>query len=501
MTDPAGQHTPTIFISADHGLAIVYFLQTDVVPRLIAEGAHVVLLTEDSLVTTVEDRFGRPGLTVEGLRLGQADAYAHDVAAERQWWLHFLRRVGGSRRINTEAMDSYIDQVAAEQGNRRRLLMPLVWMTIGLLRRARWARRALIRAQSRFSPELYGDLFDRYRPDLVVASTAGWRLDRFLLRQAARLGVPSAAAIVGWDNPSSYSIPGAPIDYVTCWSEIQRDELVLGSDWPSEHVHIGGMPTYDGYLDGRWVVPRAEYFRMHGLDPERKLLSYACSFISFSPNLPNVEALVRLVEGDGLPEPAQLLVRLHPNHFMDVHLFQREREQIRRLADENPHVHLVEPVALGEGLGYYSGEDMPEKASMMAHADVFLTVYSTMVVEAAVHDRPIVSVCLDTPGGWNWPRKYSLPLSEIGGWPTHTRFREAGAGRIALDETALRTHIDFYLKNPTADSDARQAFVKREITYVDGSAGRRTAAFLGSIAAGGRQPGHVSRPAAKAAAG
>jgi hypothetical protein len=94
-----------------------------------------------------------------------------------------------------------------------------------------------------------------------------------------------------------------------------------------------------------------------------------------------------------------------------------------------PHVHVVEPVPLGGSLGYYSGEDMPEKTSMMAHSDVFLTVYSTMVVEAAIHDRPIVSVCMDAPGGWNWPRKFSLPLSQIGNWPTHDRFRVAGAGR------------------------------------------------------------------------
>jgi hypothetical protein len=482
MTPASGHDGPTIFVSADHGLAIVYFLQTDVVPKLIEGGAQVVLFTEDSLVPTVQERFGRPGLAVEGLRLDRAKAYVEKVASERQWWLHFLRRVGGSRRINTEAMDSYVDQVGAEQANRRRLLMPLAWASIALLRRARWARQGLVGWQSKYSPDLYGDLFDQYQPDLVVASTAGWRLDRFLLRQAAQRGVTNAAAMIGWDNPSSYSLPGAPMDYVTCWSELQKDELVLGSDWPPERVNIGGMPTYDGYLDGRWVLPRDRYFEQHGLDPQRKLLSYACSFVSFSPNLPNVEALARLVSEDRLSQPAQLLVRLHPNHFMDVHLFRREREQIRRLAVEHPHVHLVEPVPLGEGLGYYSGEDMPEKASMMAHADVFLTVYSTMVVEAAVHDRPIVSLCLDTPGGWNWPRKYSLPLSEIGGWPTHARFRQAGAGRVALDEADLKAHVDAYLEDPMADAEARRAFVQREITFIDGSAGRRTAEFLASLA-------------------
>lgn len=501
MSASSGKDTPTIFISADHGLAIVYFLQTGIAARLIEGGAQVVLLTEDSLVPTVEARFGRPGLVVEGLRLGRAKSYVESLAPERQWWLHFLRRVGGSRRINTEAMDSYVDQVAAEQANRRRLMMPLAWLSIGLLRRSRRARAALVRRQSSYTPDLYGDLIDRYRPDLVAASTAGWRLDRFLLRQAAQRGVTTAAAMIGWDNPSSYSLPGAPVDFVTCWSNIQKDELILGSDWPADRVHIGGMPTYDGYLDGRWVLPRQAYFRQHGLDPERKLLSYACSFVSFSPNLPNVEALARLVSEDRLSAPSQLLVRLHPNHFMDVHLFQREREQIRRLAVEHPHVHLVEPVPLGDGLGYYSGEDMPEKASMMAHADVFLTVYSTMLVEAAVHDRPIVSVCLDTPGGWNWPRKYSLPLSEIGGWPTHARFREIGAGRVALDEASLSDHIDFYLHNPGADAEARRAFVRQEITFTDGSAGRRTAEFLAWLVRADHRAGADERRVREAAIG
>ncbi len=124
----------------------------------------------------------------------------------------FFGGSGGSRRINTEAMDSYVDQVGAEQANRRRLLMPLAWASIALLRRARWARQGLVGWQSKYSPDLYGDLFDQYQPDLVVASTAGWRLDRFLLRQAAQRGVTTAAAMIGWDNPSSYSLPGAPMD-------------------------------------------------------------------------------------------------------------------------------------------------------------------------------------------------------------------------------------------------------------------------------------------------
>ena len=340
-------------------------------------------------------------------------------------------------------------------------------------------RQAIVRRQYAFNPRLYQDLFKRYQPSLVVASTPGWRYDRYLLREAAALGIPNVAVIVGWDNTSSYSLPGAPVDWITCWSEIQKEELVQGSDWAPERVTIAGIPSYDGYFRRQWLLPRDEYFALHGLDPGRKLISYACSFISFSPNIQNVEALARLVLSHALSAPSQLLVRLHPNHFMDVPRFIAEREQMRKMARELPHVHVVEPVPLGGELGYYSGEDMPEKSSMMAYSDVFTTVYSTMVVEASTHGKPVVSDCLDSPTGW--PGKYTLPLSKIGGWPTHSRFRNSGAGREALDESELCAAINAYLEDPDSGAIARAEFIQRECTYLDGSAGRRTGDFLLSL--------------------
>lgn len=470
-----------VFISADHGLAVVYFLQSDVVPALLSQGVEVIFLTDDGLKEQINQRFGQDGLVVEGLRFKQAHEFAENVSPSEQWWLNFLRRVGSSNRINVEAMTSHVEQVAVEASGIRRQVMPLMRGIIGILRRSRMARQALVKRQNHFSPGLYTDLFEKYKPDLVVASTPGWRLDRYLLRQAAGLNIPTAAVVVGWDNPSSYSLPGAPVNWITCWSEIQKEELVSGSDWDENRIHVGGIPSYDGYFNKKWVMPRKDYFRLHNLDPKRKLLSYACSFITFSPNYQNIESLARLVSGDMLSKPAQLLIRLHPNHFMNEPLYIGEREHIRQLARQLPHVHVVEPVPLGGELGYYSGEDMPEKTSMMVHSDIFLTVYSTMVVEAAIHDRPIISVCFDAPGGWNKPGKFSLPLSKIGDWPTHQRFRQAGAGKVAYVESELRETINAYLAQPQLDREQRQAFIRKECTFTDGSAGRRTGEFLFSV--------------------
>lgn len=470
--------TKRIFIVADQESALIYFLESELTSTLLENDIEIVFLTDDRARDSIEKNFAHPGLTFEGLQIEKCTRYFETVATRRQRWLYILRWVGGSKRVNVKAIDGNFNLIKTGTTGRTRAMLPFITSLVWLMRRSRLVRRLVVEYQHRFTPGIYASLFVKYQPDLVIASSPGWRMDRYLLREAAMHGIPTAAVIVGWDNPSSYRLNGAPVDRISCWSEIQKEELVLGADWKSEAVSIGGIPLYDGYFRRSWIIPRDEYFRMHGLDPGRKLLSYACSFETFSPNFPNVAALVDLVNKDALDEPCQLIIRLHPNHFRQDTRFEGEANRIREYIEGMPHVHLVEPVIRGRKLGEYTGGDMQEKASMMAYSDVFLTVYSTMVVETAIHDRPIISVCIDTPGGWNMPQFYSLPLTAIGDWPTHLRFRQAGAGRVAVNQDEAARHINHYLKNPSSDSENRRKFIQDECTFTDGHAGKRTAGII-----------------------
>ena len=217
-------------ISADHGLAIVYFLQSEVVNTMLESGVQVVLLTDEALLDKIRERFGRPGLVVESLRLKAARTYFQNEHNSQQWWLDFFRRAGASRRMNLETVDNYVNWVKTEAPRKRRVIFPLVRAAVAVMRRWKPARRALVRRQHQFTPNIYSDLFTRYQPDLVVASTAGWRLDRYVLREARAQDVRTAAIVLGWDNPSSHGLPGSMIDDISCWSEPQKQELILGSD-------------------------------------------------------------------------------------------------------------------------------------------------------------------------------------------------------------------------------------------------------------------------------
>ncbi len=145
--------TRRIFISADHGMAIIYFLQSDVIPTLLAGGVEIIVLTDDETKERIAARFAKPGLIFEGLRLHQAEDFARKASPRWQWLLAYLRRVGGSWRINTEAMDSHIWEVWVENSWKFRLA---IWipaaLTILFLRTFSFARRSLVRIQSGLIP-------------------------------------------------------------------------------------------------------------------------------------------------------------------------------------------------------------------------------------------------------------------------------------------------------------------------------------------------------------
>ncbi len=90
-----------VFVVADHGLALIYFLQSGVVSTLLGAGVEVVFFTDDDSLPAIEARFRRPGLTFEGIRTKECERYFQNTSPFIQRCLQMLRWVGGSKRMNT----------------------------------------------------------------------------------------------------------------------------------------------------------------------------------------------------------------------------------------------------------------------------------------------------------------------------------------------------------------------------------------------------------------
>jgi len=470
----------TTFILLDHGLAHAYFFETDLAHTLSASGLRQVFLVPESMVALLQEKYPGENIIFESMREDAVKEYRRTHLEGLQELYEYVRRVGMSGNGPLSYVETVKRRKEFEARGRRKVQLLLLQPLIGWMRRSRRVRAAFRKVfQGLFSPTLYADMFDRYRPDLVVSNMAGWRMDQYLLREANKRKVKTAVVIVGWDNPSSQGLPGAHIDHISVWSGIQKQELVSCSDWDAATIHVGGMPLFDSYINRKWVIPRGEYYRLHQLDQDKKLVAFAATGLNFSPNSHMIEALANVI-GDGrLGMPAQLLIRLHPNHFKNVPRYQREAGAIYELARRNPDIHIVEPREVPGDLERYAGEDYPEKASMLAHCDVLVTLYSTMVVEEAIHDKPIINACLPTGSGYG--EDFWVPISEVPTFPTSRRVNSTGAGKLVRTIEELEAAVAGYLANPGLDSHNRQEFLRQELTYVQGEATQKTANFILSL--------------------
>lgn len=478
----------TVFIAVEQGFGARFFLRTDILPALRDAGVRVVVLTPNADEGYLRDELEGQGAVVEPLR-----AERSVVQRSRPWWLvHNLRTFTLGHPERSPAFLDYYEGFREQVARDHPLVARAIHLALRPLWRWRAARLALLRGEARlFTPALHADLFERHRPDLVVASSPGWFLpDALILREASRRDVATAAVVLAWDNPTNKGYRGADPDHAVVWSPRMADQLALHHDYPPRRIVVGGVPHFDPYLRDDALPSREELFGQLGLDPARPLVLFAArSPASYPHSAVVADALARAVSEDRLGQPAQLVVRLHPVSFRPG--YPLPLDDYRVLEAEHPHVHLDIPTVQSQKLR----SDMPASESrrlgaLIKHCDVLVNVFSTTSLEAMMVDRPVVMVTPDAhEGGGHGPFAPPPEFERRFADYEHTRELVAdGAARVAHSMPELVEEVRRYLAEPGRDRQARLRAAARECGPLDGRSGRRVAehliAFMGAAAQG-----------------
>ena len=194
----------------------------------------------------------------------------------------------------------------------------------GMLR-SRRSRRLLARGLHAIdrsvpaSPDIERFL-DAQRPDaLLVTPLIGLvpssQLD--LLRSAQARGIPTAVCVWSWDHLSSKAIIRDLPDRLFVWNDVQRAEATGMHGVPPERVVITGAPSFDRWFDRRPSRSRDEFARRVGLPEGRTFVLWVCS--ALFPGSPSEAefvlrwaAALRSAADPRLRETA-ILVRPHPS--------------------------------------------------------------------------------------------------------------------------------------------------------------------------------------------
>jgi CDP-Glycerol:Poly(glycerophosphate) glycerophosphotransferase len=464
-----------VFLVVHMGFAARYLLRTDIFSTLKAAGLRIVILTPNPDEPYMVEEFADDNVLLERLGVDWTDFSL--VLRSRVWSLLFyLRKFTLANGHRSEALrDKYKSFETVVRGHSR-IIAACFRIALGALSRSRTLRRIVLGVETRlFSPKVHADLFERYDPGLVVATSPGWFLpDAIVLREAEARGIPTSTVVLSWDNPTSKGYRGADPDQTIVWSDEMARQVAEHHDYPRERIVVAGVAHFDDYVQYGALPARHELSEQLGLDPRRRLILFATSSPGiFASNAAVAEALAEAVASNAFGVSCELIVRLHPINFRPDHM--TPLDEFKRLADTYEHTHLDIPEIKSERLRVdMAGSDRVRLGSLIMNCDVLVNVFSTTTLEAFLVDRPVVLVTSDLD-------------AEVAGTETQREFDDyehvrsvmaERAARVARSLPELMDHVRAYLADPSLDRDGRSRVAVRELGPTDGFAGRRVGESL-----------------------
>lgn len=435
----------TIFITCFTGLISRNILATDTLEILRREPSlRIVIITSASRAAALARDFGGPNVVVEAL------ATPPLAGIERLLWI-----------VATNLLSTRTRQVqrrAKYEFDRKRFDY---WSSFlfSLLGRAkivrmffRWAARHLDSGQETIF------LFDRYQPALLLATDVYTPWDVKFMRQAERRGVAIVGMVRSWDNVTSKTLlQFIPERLVVSTERIKEEAQRLG-DVPAERIHLVGIPHYDRYRAlGR--TPRHVFCARLGLDP-------AEPFVLFTPpsdNYLKADSITPLALEAIARTGAAVLVRMPLVGQAILGAYRPPQNVIFDSPGRSPdftEVHL-------------SRQADQHLADSIYHSVLVVTWASTMIIDAAVFNKPILLVGFDAA-----PRPYGKSITRYYDYNHQRRIIELGGARLVSSPEELTSEVRAAILHPERDRLGREAIVREYCGTLDGRAGERLGRYL-----------------------
>jgi hypothetical protein len=452
-----------VFVSVPHGGAAGNILRTGLVSRLLAahSGCEIVLLSP----MAADASFVRE---VQHARVRVVDLPSH-------------RPAGLEGRLMALVQASYIDSGVTESVRIRRQ-EAIANGTIRWIRAKRLlaavAAPSIVRPSTRYdlvdrlvSHPWAEALFDERRPSLLVTSSPGLIFSEIpLLRTAVRRRVRTVTIDPSWDNFTNKLIPVRRVSRLVVWNDLMRQQAIDLHGYAADEISVAGTPQWDLYFRESTFVPRETFFRRIGADPARKLVTLTTTPQELYPHHDHVlKVLVDAMAHRAWRQDTQLLVRLHPRDKMEAYAaFQ-----------QLPHVIIEKPfrptVRAGDGLDVdLTADSQAHLANTMRHSDVVVNVASTLAVEAALMDTPVVNIAFDG----ETPSPFARSAKRYYRFTHYLNVTRHGAARVAEDPARLVDAIGRYLDDPALDREGRRLAAFEQCPFRDGRAAERVAAVV-----------------------
>ena len=449
---------PTVLLSIPQGASAANVLRTGIARRLLDahQTARLILFSPLVKDPAFVAEFGHPRIVFE-------DLPPHTPA-------------GLEGRLLALIQASYIDSAICESVKIRRAEAiakgSLRWIRAKSLLAA-LAAPSITRTGSRYalSDRLVRHpwaeaQFDKYQPDLLVTDSPGLIFAEVpLLRTAARRHVRTIVVDPSWDNFTNKLIPVRRVDRLLVWNDVMKQEAIDFHGYEPSQIRPTGVPQFDHYFRANTLSSREAFLRRIGAEPFRKLVTLTTSPTHLYAHFDHVIRTLHAANESGRWTcPAQILVRVHPRDDLERYA---AFAGLPRVMVEKPFKSTVKA---GDGMAVdILAEHRRHLADTMAHSDVVVGVASTISIEAAIFNTPIVNVSFDG----ETPSPFALSARRYYQFTHFAKVMRHHPGPVAETPDALVEHVGRYLADPTLDADGRRRVAAEQCQFMDGRATER----------------------------
>jgi len=309
------------------------------------------------------------------------------------------------------------------------------------------------------------------KPLLLISGTPGYSpLEAELILSAKKMGIKTCAIDINYDNAYSKAKFVRKTNYISVWNGKMKKEVVNSHHYTQKKIKTVGCLRFDHYFTDpseHILKTKIEFLKSKNMDSTKKLIIFiGPSPIMYPPREEFISSLIRLKINKLLEGDANILIRLHPHDvwstyekYFHIDGVRFERAGKQRVPDKKTKGQKIE----------MDKKDLLNLTETLTHADVVIQFVSTMIIEACIFDKPVISV--------GYPKK----MMGVNNWEFNKALIDAGRLTIVKNPDELRVAINEYILHPEKNRKNRQNIIKNYVQFTDGKAWKRTLDFLEEI--------------------
>ncbi len=372
-----------IAFAVSRGLVCRNILRTGVLEVILENPDHKILLLfpkrQDGVPEYLRNEFKHPRISIEEI----------EEISESSWSRFFWKPIVNNL-VYTESTDLLAKEGSAKVKSVVAWWYPWHKRLFGFLS-SRRGLKSLARKLELilFKVKAYDALFAKYKPAVLFAGSIISNYDLMAIKAAKRNGARVIAMQKGWDNLERQLIRIVP-DLFLAQNSIMVTAAQKVQCFEPKRVRYTGFPQFDIYTQPERLPKKRDFMESLGLDPDSNLIFFG-SEGHWTPNDDRVIDLLCQMRDQG-ELPGKISFILRP-HFSDV-----QKNRYARFKGL-PGIHVDDEYRWS--LYFYdywdpSRDDMIRLASDLYHASALICYASTLSLDAACLDKPIINVAFDS---------------------------------------------------------------------------------------------------------